>query len=91
MGPKTSFRDLGYDIHGSVTVASQGQIVIPAKLRRKLNIQPGDSLVVFTKHSTIIGLAREQDVSKMLNLYESHIRAGEQNLKKLKKKINTKK
>ncbi len=74
-----------YDVHGSVTVASQGQIVIPAKLRRQLNIKPGDSLVVFTKHSTIIGLVREQDIGKMINMYESHVKAGSKTINKLKK------
>ncbi|MBU0964506.1 AbrB/MazE/SpoVT family DNA-binding domain-containing protein [Patescibacteria group bacterium] len=76
---------MGHTIHGSVTVASQGQIVIPAKLRRKLNIKPGDSLIVFTKHSRIIGLIREQDASEMIKMYEAHVRAGQQNLTKLKK------
>jgi AbrB family looped-hinge helix DNA binding protein len=32
---------------GAVTVGERGQVVIPAEVRKSLNIQPGDRLVVF--------------------------------------------
>lgn len=31
---------------GAVTVGERGQVVIPAEARKKLNIQPGDKLLV---------------------------------------------
>ncbi|MBI5037221.1 MAG: AbrB/MazE/SpoVT family DNA-binding domain-containing protein [Candidatus Kerfeldbacteria bacterium] len=73
------------EIHGSVTVASQGQIVIPAKLRKQLGIKPGDSLIVFTKHNSIIGLIREQDAGSMITLFESHLKQAQASVKQLKK------
>lgn len=73
------------EIHGSVTVASQGQIVIPAKLRKQLGIKPGDSLIVFTKHHSMIGLIREQDAGSMITMYESHLKQAQASVNKLKK------
>lgn len=85
MTTKKSQKDCAIEIHGSVTVASQGQIVIPAKLRKELNIKPGDSLIVFTKHGSIIGLIRQQDAGHMIDIYESYHHSHEQAIKKLKK------
>ena len=36
-----------------VTLSSKGQIVIPAKVRRKFSLQEGDSLVVFEEKDAI--------------------------------------
>ena len=37
-------------IFGTVTVGERGQIVIPAELRKKFKVKPGDRLVAFAKH-----------------------------------------
>lgn len=39
-GPHSNF-------HGSVTVGERGQVVIPAAVRRELNIESGERLLVF--------------------------------------------
>lgn len=36
------------EFYGSATVGERGQIVIPAPARQKLNIRPGDRLLVFS-------------------------------------------
>ena len=35
--------------YGAVTIGERGQLVIPAGLRKTLNIKPGDQLMVFSK------------------------------------------
>jgi AbrB family looped-hinge helix DNA binding protein len=37
----------------TVTVSKKYQIVIPAKLRKKSGIKPGDKMVAITKHGII--------------------------------------
>ncbi len=36
-------------IYGAVTVGKSGQVVIPVKLRKSLNIRPRDRLMVFVE------------------------------------------
>ena len=37
-----------HNFYGSTTVGERGQIVLPAKLREDLNIQPADKLLVLS-------------------------------------------
>ena len=37
-------------MYGSVTVGTKGQIVIPKEIREDLSINPGDTLMILTKH-----------------------------------------
>lgn len=52
MSYKTSFKE---NFHGSVTVGERGQVVIPAELRKKLDIDTGEKLLVFC-HPSEVGL-----------------------------------
>jgi AbrB family looped-hinge helix DNA binding protein len=59
------FKDKAY---GSVTIGDRGQLVIPAGLRRTLNIKPGDQLMVFAKlDKKIISIMPVSDFSRVLN------------------------
>ena len=54
-------------IYGAVTVGKNGQVVIPAKLRKSLNIKPRDRLMVFAElDKKIINLIPEEYFSKFL-------------------------
>ena len=53
-------------IFGNVIVWAKGQIVIPKEVRDMLNIQPGDSLVVTTKHDLAIGIIKGTEVVKFM-------------------------
>ena len=58
--------NLEEDFHGSVTVGERGQVVIPASVREKLGISPGDKLLVFappTGHGVFF--AKLQDLQRM--------------------------
>ena len=55
-------------IYGTVSIGERGQLVIPADLRAKLKIKPGDKLMVFAKpEKRMIGLMREEDFSAFLD------------------------
>ena len=49
-------------IYGVVTVGRRGQVIIPAKLRKSLNIKPRDRLMVFAE-------APKKIISLMLEKY----------------------
>lgn len=54
-------------IYGAVTVGERGQIVIPAELRKILNIKSGDQLIVFAMlDKKIINLMPSKDFNKFL-------------------------
>jgi AbrB family looped-hinge helix DNA binding protein len=56
-------------VFGSCTVGERGQIVIPSELRKKLDIKPGDQLMIFAKiDQKVIGLMPEKDFSRFLDL-----------------------
>lgn len=45
-------REIPFDVsehfHGAVTVGARGQVVIPAGVRERMGIEPGDKLLVFS-------------------------------------------
>lgn len=41
-------QDHSHEFFGSATVGERGQIVIPAEARQKLDINPGDKLLIFS-------------------------------------------
>jgi len=52
---------------GAVTVGERGQLVIPAQLRKMLNIKSGDQLMVFAKlDRKVINLMPSKDFSRFL-------------------------
>jgi len=54
--------------YGSATIGERGQLVIPAQLRKALNIKPGDQLMVFAKlDKKIISLMHARDFSQFLD------------------------
>ncbi len=53
--------------YGAVTVGERGQLVIPAELRKALNIKPADQLMVFAKlDKKVISLMPAKDFSQFL-------------------------
>ena len=47
--------DVSDYFHGAVTVGARGQVVIPASVRERMGIEPGDKLLVFS-HPAKIGI-----------------------------------
>ena len=54
-------------LYGAVTVGERGQFVIPAELRRAINIKSGDQLMVFAKlDRKVINIMSSKDFSRFL-------------------------
>ncbi|MDO8535687.1 MAG: AbrB/MazE/SpoVT family DNA-binding domain-containing protein [Candidatus Omnitrophota bacterium] len=54
-------------VYGAVTVGERGQLVIPANLRKDLDIKAGDRLMIFAKiDRKMISIMREKDFSDFL-------------------------
>lgn len=59
-------KQCGVRMFGSVTVGTKGQVVIPKEVRESLSINPGDTLVVVTKHSKAIGMIKTDDMEAFM-------------------------
>lgn len=54
-------------VYGAATVGERGQLVIPADLRKDLDIKAGDRLMIFAKiDRKMISIMREKDFSDFL-------------------------
>lgn len=77
----------GIQIYGTATVAQQGQVVIPAKLRKEMSIQAGDSLIFFTRGKKFIGVMREVDATKMIEHFERGLNFGKRMFENVKQQL----
>ncbi len=58
-----------------ISVSSKGQIVIPERVRKNLNIKQGSKLILFEKEGTIL-IKKEAQIAKMLEENEKKEAAG---------------
>lgn len=54
-------------ICGTATVAQRGQIVIPLKARKQLDLNPGDQLMVFAKDDKILAMIKADQVEQFMS------------------------
>lgn len=62
---------LGVKMHGSVTVGTKGQIVIPKDVRDMLEIGEGDTLMTMTKYGRFVGFIKAEDMQDFINLLKA--------------------
>ena len=77
------------EVYGTVTIGQRGQVVIPMKARKALNIQPGDQLIVMSGppgKTEMISFLPVQRVAKFLTNFEEHLSTIKEELKVSKKK-----
>lgn len=64
-----------------LTVSSKGQVVLPARLRKKLSIESGDHLAVYTSGDVImlkrIDMPSEDDFKSRLDETQSRLNKSE--------------
>lgn len=67
-------KECGVKMFGSVTVGTKGQVVIPKEVREVLDISPGDTLVVVTKHNKAIGMVKTDDMEAFMEYIQKEMK-----------------
>lgn len=75
MGEKITSETLcDIKMYGSVTVGTKGQVVIPKEIRDNLSINPGDVLMVLTKHGRAIGMIKADDMPAFMDYMKNEMK-----------------
>jgi AbrB family looped-hinge helix DNA binding protein len=75
-------------IYGTVTIGQRGQVVIPMKVRKELNIKAGDQLIVMSGppgRKEMINFIPVEKVTRILSHFEGHLSALRKELSKKNK------
>lgn len=70
---ETDEKCIGVKMHGSVVVGTKGQVVIPSDVRKLLNLSPGDSMTVITKHGMAVCLIKMDDLEIFMQYMQQEI------------------
>jgi AbrB family looped-hinge helix DNA binding protein len=73
-------------IYGSGTMSQRGQIVIPAKARKALNIKPNEEFIFFG-HGRVIHILRAFELDSILEKMTKNFSQGISKFKSLNKKL----
>ena len=60
-------------MHGSVTVGSKWQIVIPSDVRKLLSIESGDTLFAISKHGKAIAFIKTEDIEEFMRYMQQEM------------------
>ncbi len=70
-------------IAGTVTVGPKGQVVIPADVREKMAVVPGDKLIaLFVEDKNAVSFITEDQVEELVNKMGDNLSALERLIKK---------
>jgi AbrB family looped-hinge helix DNA binding protein len=67
---------VGVKMHGSVTVGTKGQIVIPKDVRDMLGIAEWDTLMSMTKYGKFVGFIKAEDMGDFIELLKAECNIG---------------
>ena len=69
------------ELYGAVVVGERGQIVIPAKARRDMDITPGEKLIVLSSPGgNMLMMAKAESMVQLLNKVMRHASQFERTL-----------
>lgn len=51
---------------GTTHIGERGQVVIPADVRKEMNLETGDKLITFSKDEKVLIMMKAEEVEKML-------------------------
>ena len=66
------------DMMDMVTLGERGQVVIPAAVRERLGLKPGDRLMAFCKHAEMICLVPTSNMRHLVNVLTAQLAEIEQ-------------
>ena len=62
------------ELAGTLTLGPKGQVVIPAEVREKMNIQPGDKLIaLYLPEKKAISFVTESAMQSIVNKMGKHV------------------
>ena len=56
-----------------VTLGERGQVVIPAQIRDRLGLKPGDKLMAFCKHAEMICLVPASSMRRLVDVLNAQL------------------
>ena len=56
-----------------VTLGERGQVVIPAQIRERLALSPGDKLMAFCKHAEMICLVPASSMRRLVDVLNTQL------------------
>ena len=71
--PENEHSHSNMKMHGSVTVGSKGQIVIPSDVRKMLSIEPGDTLFAISKHGKAVAFIKTEDIEEFMSYMQQEM------------------
>ncbi|HTK39384.1 MAG TPA: AbrB/MazE/SpoVT family DNA-binding domain-containing protein [Patescibacteria group bacterium] len=61
---------------GTATIGPKGQVVIPAEVREKMGIKPGDKLVVlYVEDKQSVAFITENQAQTIIDKFDAHVTA----------------
>lgn len=60
-------------IFWNAVVGAKGQIVIPNEVRKLLNLNPGDSMIVTVKHGKAVWLIKSTDLESFVSMMQEEL------------------
>lgn len=61
-------------IFWNVVVGAKGQIVIPSEVRKMIDLNPGDSMIVTVKHGKAIWLVKSSDLESFVEMMQEELK-----------------
>jgi len=61
-------------IFGNVVVWAKGQIVIPSEVRKMIDLNPGDSMIVTVKYGKAIWLIKSSNLESFVEMMQEELK-----------------
>lgn len=55
--------------YGTATIGQRGQLVIPASARKKINLQPGEKVLIFGKQDQMLAIVKISQLNRVVQQF----------------------